>query len=183
MMRATVVLTLIVLLSAPLGAEPLAARNAAALARIPFSWQQLHYEIVFLPPQQGIRAMIFERDHKIEIYARPADDAQRVAYDIAHELGHAIDFTFNTAESRRRWMVLRGIDSSTPWFGCNRCTDFETPAGDFAETFALFLLGPGHFSGRIAPPPTPEQILTLKPFFPNATLSRLWNTSISDKLD
>src|SRR5215470_2651642 len=149
MMRATVVLTLIVLLSVPLSAEPAAVRNAAALALIPFAWHQLNYEIVFQPPQQGIRAMIFRREHRIEVYARPSDDARRIAYDIAHELGHAIDFTFNTTESRKRWMILRGIDSETPWFGCNRCTDFETPAGDFAETFALLLLGPGHFNGRI----------------------------------
>ena len=183
MMRATVVLTLIILLSAPLMAEPPEARNASALAMITFPWQTLHYEITFMPPQQGVRAMIFEREHRIEVYARPLDDAHHVAYDIAHELGHAIDMTLNNAETRRRWMIMRGIDPATPWFGCNRCTDFSTPAGDFAETFALFLLGPGHFSGRIAPPPTEEQLVTLKPFFPHATLSRLWNTSISDKLD
>jgi hypothetical protein len=162
MMRATVVLTLIVLLSAPLSAEPPEARNAAALALIPLAWQQLHYQIVFMPPQKGVRAMIFEGERRIEIYARPSDDARRVAYDIAHELGHAIDFTLDSGEIRRQWMVLRGIDPVTPWFGCNRCTDFDTPAGDFAETFALVLLGPGHFSGRIAPPPTGEQITPLR---------------------
>jgi len=182
-MRATAVLIFVFLLSAPLSAEPPAARNASALALITFPWQQLHYNIVFMPPQQGLRAMIFERERRIEVYARPSDDAHRIAYDIAHELGHAIDMTFNNAETRKRWMVARGIDPATPWFGCNRCTDFSTPAGDFAETFALFLLGPGHFSGRIAPPPTEEQIVTLKPFFPHATLSRLWNTSILGKLD
>jgi hypothetical protein len=153
------------LLPLSLSAEPAATRNAAALALIPFSWQQLHYEIAFMPPQRGVRAMIFQRERRIEIYARPEDDARLIAYDIAHELGHAIDMTFNTAETRRRWMETRGIDPATPWFGCNRCTDFSTPAGDFAETFALFLLGRGHFSGRIAPPPTDEQLRALKPFF------------------
>jgi hypothetical protein len=170
MMRASVAFTLIVLLSAPLSAEPAATRNAAALALIPFPWQQLHYEIIFLPPQQGVRAMIFSGEHRIEVYARPLDDARRIAYDIAHELGHAIDMTFNTAETRRKWMEIRGIDPATPWFGCNRCTDFSTPAGDFAETFALVLLGPGHFSGRIAPPPTEDQINALKPFFDSRSL-------------
>jgi hypothetical protein len=165
MMRATVVLTFIVILSAPLSAAPLAARNAAALALIPFPWQQLHFQIVFMPPQQGVRAMIFQADRRIEIYARPADDARHIAYDIAHELGHAFDLTLNTAEIRKQWMVLRGIDPATPWFGCNRCTDFDTPAGDFAETFAFVLLGPGHFSGRIAPPPSADQVRRLRPFF------------------
>jgi hypothetical protein len=173
MIRAMVVSTLIFLLAAPLTAGPLAARNAAALALIRFAWHQLNYEIVFQPPQQGIRAMIFQREHRIEVYARPSDDARRVAYDIAHELGHAIDLTFNTTESRKRWMILRGIDPELPWFGCNRCTDFETPAGDFAETFALLLLGPGHFNGRIAPSPTEDEITALKPFFESRSLLSL----------
>jgi hypothetical protein len=164
MTRASLLLIL-TLLPLSLGAEPAATRNAAALALIPFSWQQLHYQIVFMPPQPGVRGMIFQREHRIEIYARPADDARHIAYDIAHELGHAIDMTFNTAKTRRKWMQMRGIDPSTPWFGCDRCTDFSTPAGDFAEAFALLLLGPGHFAGRIAPPPTDEQLTALRPFF------------------
>ena len=170
-MRASLLLTLM-LIPLSLSAEPAATRNAAALALIPFSWQQLHYEIVFMPPQPGVRAMIFQREHRIEIYARPADDAPRIAYDIAHELGHAIDMTFNTAKTRQKWMEVRGIDPSTPWFGCDRCTDFSTPAGDFAETFALLLLGRGHFSGRIAPQPTDEQLIEFRPFFdPRSILS------------
>ena len=169
-MRAFILLTLILLLSAPLGAVTAASRDEAALSLIPFFWQHLHYDIVFLPPQRGVRAMIFPAEHRIEVYARPSDDARRVAYDIAHELGHAIDMTFNTAETRRKWMAVRGIDPATPWFGCSRCTDFNTPAGDFAETFALLLLGPGNFSGRIAPPPTAEQITALRPFFGSRSL-------------
>ncbi len=164
-MRASALLMLIVILSAPAGAETAAARDEAALALIPFSWQQLHYDIVFLPPQRGVRAMIFPDKQRIEVYARPSDDARRIAYDIAHELGHAIDMTFNTVESRRQWMAVRGIDPETTWFGCSGCTDFNTPAGDFAETFAFFLLGPGHFSSRMAPPPTPDQITALRQFF------------------
>ena len=59
-------------------------------------------------------------------------------------------------------MRLRGIDPATPWFGCDRCADFDTPAGDFAETFALLLLGPKDFRGRIAPPPNRTQISELE---------------------
>jgi hypothetical protein len=93
-----------------------------------------------------------------------------LAFEIAHELGHAIDLTFNTDETRARWMKSRGIDPATPWFGCNRCSDYNTPAGDFAETFALLLLGSGQFSGRIAPAPTSEQVPTLISFFPEGFL-------------
>ena len=152
---------------------PDVVRNEAALALIDFPWQQLKYNIVFVAPRQGFRAMTIARDHKIEIYARPADDSQLLAYDIAHELGHAIDLTQNTDDTRRKWMVSRGIDPATPWFGCNRCSDYNTPAGDFAETFAFLLLGPGHFAGRIAPPPAAEQIEILKSFFPGMRTTSL----------
>jgi hypothetical protein len=152
---------MLALLSGPVGAEDAASHNDAALALIPFDWQQLHYNIVFLAPRRGVRAMIFPSEHRIEVYARPSDDSRLLAYDIAHELGHAIDMTFNTAETRRQWLEARGIDLETPWFGCNRCSDFNTPAGDFAETFAFLMLGPGNFSGRIAAAPTAKQIPAL----------------------
>ena len=154
--------------------KPALAREKAALALIEFPWQELQYNIVFMAPRRGVRAMTFTGEHRIEIYVRSEDDTQLLAYDIAHELGHAIDMTLNTAETREKWMKARGIDPATPWFGCSGCSDFNTPAGDFAETFAFFLLGPGHFAGRIAPPPSVEQIPVLAPFFPthNSYLQR-----------
>jgi hypothetical protein len=155
---------ILLMLVAPVTAEEV-RRNDAALALIQCPWQQLHYSIMFESPRPGLRAMIFQGVHKIEVYARPSDDSRRVAYDIAHELGHAIDLTFNTDATRRKWMTLRGINPQTEWFGCDRCTDFGTPAGDFAETFAFLLLGPGNYYSRMAPPPTAEQIPALKPFF------------------
>jgi hypothetical protein len=155
-------------------AKPDMVREKAALALIVFPWQQLHYDIFFMAPRPGVRAMTFFGKHRIEIYARPQDNARLLAFDIAHELGHAIDMTRNTGATRRKWMKARGIDPSIPWFGCSGCSDFNTPAGDFAESFALFLLGPGHFSGRIAPPPSAEQIPALASFFPthNSYLQR-----------
>jgi hypothetical protein len=153
---------------------PVVGREKAALALIEFPWQELRYDIVFMAPRRGVRAMTFTAEHRIEIYVRSQDDTQLLAYDIAHELGHAIDMTLNTPETREKWMKARGIDPSTPWFGCSGCSDFNTPAGDFAETFAFFLLGPRHFAGRIAPPPSVEQIPALAPFFPthNSYLQR-----------
>jgi len=146
----------------------------AALALIHFPWQQLGYEIVFMPPQRGYRAMTFARTHRIEIYVRPGDTAELLAFDIAHELGHVIDLTQNTSDIRAKWMESRGIDPSTPWFGCNRCSDLKTPAGDFAETFALLLFGAKNYSGKIAPAPTKDQIPVLYEFFPKE-----WFTSTS----
>src|SRR5215831_10563200 len=140
-------------------------QSQAALALIPFNWQQLHYDVVFLGPRKGFRAMTFANRHLIEVYVRPKDDSRLIAYDIAHELGHAIDFTYNTPETRRKWMELRGIDPNTPWFGRDGKSDYETPAGDFAETFALLVCGPKYFQGRIVPPPPAGQVPELKAFF------------------
>ena len=143
----------------------LTTREQAALALIHFPWQQLKFQIVFMPPRPNLRAMTFPAERRIEVYERPHDDVQLVAYDIAHELGHAIDVTYNTEQTRSEWLKLRGIDRSTPWFGCSGCSDFATPAGDFAETFALILFGPKDFRGRIARAPDAKQMPALVSFF------------------
>src|SRR5262245_39903939 len=119
-----------------------------------------------MPPTGGFRPMTPASANRIQIYARPDDDVELLAYDIAHGLGHAFDVTHNTAETRKRWMQLRGINPKTPWFGCDRCSDYNTPAGDFAETFALILRGPKYFRGRIAKAPAAEKISQLTEFFP-----------------
>jgi len=156
--------SLILISSASIKAAAFRPESALDLIQIP--WHELGYEIVFMAPRPGFRAMTLPTQHRIEVYARPEDDVELLAYDIAHELGHAYDVTHNTAETRKRWMQLRGINPKTPWFGCDRCSDYNTPAGDFAETFALLLRGPKYFRSRIASRPTPEQIRALVSFFP-----------------
>jgi len=143
-----------------------AFRPESALERIQVPWQKLGYKIVFMPPKPGFRAMTFPKQRKIEVYARPGDDLELLMFDIAHEIGHVIDLTHNTLKSRQEWMKVRGIDPKTQWFGCNRCSDYKTPAGDFAESFAVFLCGPKYFRGLIASVPPPEQIEALTRFFP-----------------
>ena len=169
--RSSLIFLLLSLLIVPLsfGAAD-SSQERAALSLITIPWRQLNYNLVFMAPRHGYRAMTFPSDRRIEIYLRPSDTPRMVAYDIAHELGHAIDLTFNTQTSRQKWMQMRGIDPSTPWFGCDACSDGRTPAGDFAETFAFLLLGPGHFTSRIAPPPAADQIRGLSVFFPKAFL-------------
>jgi hypothetical protein len=148
----------------PVSSDP---RHQAALDYIHFPWRELGFEIVFLSAKRGYRAMTFGKKKRIEIYVRPGDDARMLASDIAHELGHAIDLTYNTSATRDEWKKARGIEASEPWFGCNKCSDYKTPAGDFAETFSFLLMGPPYFNSRIAPRPTPAQIPLLAAFFPN----------------
>jgi hypothetical protein len=101
---------------------------------------------------------------QIEVYVKSEDSASALAFDLAHEFGHAFDLKYNDISRRRRWMELRGIDPATPWYGCSACSDFATPAGDFAETFAYLLLGPGSYHSRLAPPPSSENIRELAEF-------------------
>jgi hypothetical protein len=135
-----------------------------ALALIHYPWQKLGYEIRFLGPRPGYRAMTISDKKLIEVYVRPGDDIELLAFDVAHELGHAYDLERNDTRRRNRWREMRGIDATTPWFGCNRCPDYETPAGDFAETFALLLLGPSNYHSRLSAPPTREELATLALF-------------------
>lgn len=136
----------------------------AALALIDFPWQELGYTVSFLGRRPGYRALTFVDENRIEIYVKEEETPQLLAFDLAHEFGHLIDLRFNNQERRERWMKLRGIDPATPWYGPSGCSDYETPAGDFAETFAYLLLGPGSFHSRMAPPPRPEQIAELAEF-------------------
>jgi hypothetical protein len=39
------------------------------------------------------------------------------------------------------------------WYGCDGCTDYRSPAGDWAEVFAYWLAGPGDFRSQMGPPP------------------------------
>ncbi len=157
-------------------------RQELVLSLIRYRWKDLGYEIVFLGPRSGYRAMTLSDRRRIEIYARPGDSPMALAYDVAHELGHAFDLEFNNYERRGQWRKMRGISLDTPWFGCNRCPDYSTPAGDFAETFALLLLGPGNYHSLIAPQPTREQAAELAAFchLESVRYSDIWHGPFLD---
>jgi hypothetical protein len=107
---------------------------------------------------------IFDQ-HRIEVYLRDGESKLMVAHVIAHEIGHAIDVAYNTPDRRQQWLNLRGASTSEPWFGCSSCDDFSSPAGDYAETFSLWQVGPNADDSRLAPPPSPQQLKQLIPLF------------------
>jgi hypothetical protein len=139
-------------------------RKQAILSLIHYPWEKLGFNIAFLGSRLGYRAMTLTAPRRIEVYLRPGESEQQQAYDLAHELGHAFDLKYNDDARRRKWRELRGIKMSTPWFGCDACPDYATPAGDFAETFAFLLLGPGNFHSLIAPLPPIEKVPELADF-------------------
>jgi hypothetical protein len=154
-------------------------RKQAVLALIRYPWEDLGFSIVFMGSRLGYRAMTLTARRRIEVYARPGDGLIQQAYDLAHELGHAYDLKNNNEERRLKWRELRGIDSSIPWFGCDACPDYATPAGDFAETFAFLLLGPGNFHSVMAPVPTASRIPELAAFCHIEHLSESFNVHVS----
>ena len=97
------------------------------LARLP-GWQ-----IAFLPPHTGFQGRTFP-DRGVEVYVSSGNTARAVSYDLAHEIGHAVDLTYSTRALRLAYRSIRGIPAATLWFGC-AIPDFATPSGDFAESF------------------------------------------------
>jgi hypothetical protein len=140
-------------------------RAAAVLAQIDYPWEELGFELRFLPPRDGIRGMTFPDRRRIELYVRLSDPLARTAHDLAHEIGHAVDLTVMDRSRRGEWAERRGYDRSTPWWPCPRCEDRGTGAGDYAEVFALWQVGGRYFSSQLAPAPSADELAELVAYF------------------
>lgn len=136
----------------------------AALATIDYPVDSLGWEVRFLPGRSGVLGLAIGPKRRIEIYVRSTHGVTDVAHTLAHEIGHAVDMTYGTPYRRREYRRLRGFAPEATWFGCDECTDYATPAGDFAEVFEYWLLGGGDYRSQLAGPPdstTLEYISTL----------------------
>ena len=96
------------------------------------------YDVVFLAERDGYYGLTRPRHRRVEVYVRPCHEQSPslLQHVVAHELGHAYDAARLTDRDRSEWRRARGISADTPWYGCSGCTDFGTPAGDFAEVYA-----------------------------------------------
>ena len=122
------------------------------LTRLP-GWQ-----IAFLPARPGFQGRTFPDLRRIEVYVSSGDSARMVSYDLAHEIGHAVDLTYSTRASRLAFRSIRGIPAATLWFGCGDCPDFATPSGDFAESFGFIVTDPAFdWRSKMGPRPTAAQ--------------------------
>jgi len=160
---------------------PSAARPARATASTDCSgddWQQRRGEkalaslrharpagitIAFLPGRGDLKGLTyFDRKHVDVFVGTCAAESDRLLrHVVAHELGHGLDASRMTEELRADYMAARGIPASTPWFGCNGCQDFATPAGDFAETYAQWQRGSSTSRSELAAPATSAELTDL----------------------
>lgn len=145
--------------------ETAAQRGARVLASLHYDWRALGYRVQFLPARGGYLGLTVPAQRLIQVYVRSGQSDLVLAHTIAHELGHALDFSRATADRRQRYLALRGLPAGSPWFGCSGCTDYATPAGDWAEVFAYALAGPGDFRSQMAGAPTAAQLTGLRALF------------------
>ena len=115
----------------------------AALALVRYDWQAMfpNLQIDFLGPRNGLRALTYPAEHRIEIFVRDSDTPASLHRVLAHELGHVIDVELNSPDDRDRWLAQRGLSGSTTWWPNESAPDFSTGAGDFAEAFAVWETG------------------------------------------
>ena len=146
------------------GDEPATAQRhldigQAALERLGFPWRERlpGWTITFLQGGPALLGGTWTYQRRIEIYVRETQSVDDVAFTLAHELGHAIDVTCFGETERIGWLEARGLDPATPWWVASGATDFASGAGDWAEAFAIRLLG-GAGHSRVAGQPDTRQL-------------------------
>ena len=114
-----------------------------ALDRVSFDWRIAFpaWRVEFLGPREGLRALTYPSEKKIEIFVRADDTAETLHRVFAHELGHVFDVELNDDADRARWAAQRDLPASAPWWPSAAAPDFATGAGDFAEAFAVWETG------------------------------------------
>ena len=153
-LAAAMCIGLVLATAPPAGAQDYAESvGQAALATIDYPLETLGWEIHFLPGREGFLGLAIGPKRRIEIYVRPSHSVSDVAHTLAHEVGHAVDLTYGTRYRHRQYLRMRGFSEDAEWFGCDSCTDYATPAGDFAEVFEYWLLGGGDYRSQLGSAP------------------------------
>ena len=138
-------------------------RGQAALASLRAGAERTGFRVEFKAGRKGYMGLTHLRQRRIEMFVRSCDAQSDglLRHVMAHELGHAYDTTHMTGASRAAWMRARGIPAGSNWYGCSGCTDFATPAGDFAEVYAQWARGASSNRSKLAGSPGPGELAAL----------------------
>jgi hypothetical protein len=119
--------------------------------------------LTFLPGGGALKGMTYYDRHHVDVFVGSCtgESDALLRHVVAHEMGHAWDSLHMSDSLRADYLAARGIPAGTPWFGCNGCQDFATPAGDFAETYAQWQRGASDSRSRMAAPATAAQLADL----------------------
>ncbi len=130
--------------------------GSAALDRLSYDWETRlpHWRIDFVEGNDRVAGYTWSQERRIEVFVRPNASSADLARILAHELGHAVDVTLNSGEERQAWLAQRGASEATPWWPSSGAADFETGAGDFAECFAVWLVGSEDYRSVVGPVPS-----------------------------
>jgi hypothetical protein len=144
-----------------------ARRGQLALSTLKDTGQRSGVTVAFKGAKAGYLGLTFPARRHVDVYVRScsAESFALLRHVMSHEMGHAYDAAHMTASMRKAYMAMRGIPAGTPWFGCNYCTDFNTPAGDFAETYSQWQRGSHDSRTKIAPMPNSAQLARIAAAF------------------
>ncbi|MBK5306669.1 MAG: hypothetical protein JJD92_08295 [Frankiaceae bacterium] len=142
-------------------------RGQLALSTLRDTGQRSGVTVAFKGARAGYLGLTYPERHHVDVFVRScsAESMTLLRHVMSHEMGHAFDAAHMTAAERRAYMAMRGIPAGTPWFGCNYCTDFATPAGDFAETYSQWQRSSRDSRSKIAPMPNASQLAAIAAAF------------------
>jgi hypothetical protein len=142
-------------------------RGQQALASLRDTGQRSGVTVSFLAARSGFLGLTYPARHHVDVFVRScsAESSALLRHVVSHEMGHAYDAAHMTAASRAAYMAMRGIPAGTPWFGCSYCTDFNTPAGDFAETYSQWQRSAADSRTQIARVPGPAALAAVAAAF------------------
>lgn len=141
-------------------------RGRAVLAGLNYPWQELGFSVRFVPWDGGpLLGLTDAGSRSITVLVRPRQSELSLRATVGHELGHALDAVTGSDEQHARYLRMRGVPEGTPWYPCAGCDDADSPAGDWAEVFAVAVTGRGDFRSRLAAEPDDTALRDLAPLF------------------
>ena len=134
-------------------------RGQLALQQIGFDWEAKlpGWNVTFHEERDGLFGLTLVEEKQIEIYVRDDQSDDLLVHIVAHEIGHAVDVTLNSGRDRREWQAARGIEDE-PWWPSSAASDFQTGAGDFAESFAYWQAESDNYRSKLGPEPNAAQL-------------------------